>query len=521
MKCTTFLISLFIAAFSNIALASINNCEKINNYLEAKGKHYNEGNGYNKFTELVNSCVMNSYGIVTKLDLNTYCLEEKDVNKILEFTKVETLILNSNNGYHSIGIEGLRSCGESDFFPSGLSKLQNLKSLDLFGIGTYKKGDIASLPKSLKKLSLSHRNVPQFVINEIGKSSNIEDLTIVDTNDTKINKLDLSPLANIKKLTVTHNDGSSVHKSDYLDVSIFKKLSKVSSLTLKYYVISQDGFDKLMKYVPNLKELVLQDCAFDENVDLSSIKKQTKLTTLEFDGVYGYCDDDYTVFGTRCPATTIPKAVYSLTNLKRLNLKHQYNPHAELIGNLKNLEYLELEDNGLGEVPSGVYKLKNLKYLGLSNNHLKKISSQIENLKNLETLDIRLNDFLTSVPSYVCKIKNLENDNDEVKKICSGKKTTTTKSKTTTKTTTKTKTSTKKTTKSTKKTTKKTTTSTKKSKTTSKKTSTKVATSTVEGKCGKGYGACKSGYCCSQWGYCGSSSAYCGTGCQSDFGKCN
>jgi len=426
MKCTTFLISLFIAAFSNIALASINNCEKINNYLEAKGKHYNEGNGYNKFTELVNSCVMNSYGIVTKLDLNTYCLEEKDVNKILEFTKVETLILNSNNGYHSIGIEGLRSCGESDFFPSGISKLTNLKSLDLFGISVYKKGDIASLPKSVNKLSLSYKQIPQFVINEIGKLYKIEDLTLIESPENQLNKLDLSPLSNIRKITFTRDDHSSVHKKDYLDPSMFKKLSNVYSLAIELYVFNQKNFDTFIKYIPNVKELRLKSCGFDENVNIDSIKNLTKLETLKIYGVHRYCTEDYTVFDDQpCPLGKVSKSVYSMKSLKTLNLYNQNNPYVDLVGNLENLEYLNLGDTELTYIPKGVFSLKNLKYLNLSYNKLEQIPDQIENLKKLRTLNVYMNYDLRSIPVSVCKINyfNYSHTNSTLYKICHGETT--------------------------------------------------------------------------------------------------
>jgi Leucine-rich repeat (LRR) protein len=43
----------------------------------------------------------------------------------------------------------------------------------------------------------------------------------------------------------------------------------------------------------------------------------------------------------------------------------------------------------------------------------------------------------------------------------------------------------------------------------------------IEGRCGEGYGKCPSGQCCSKYGWCGTSSVYCDSGCQSEFGKCN
>ncbi|OUM59505.1 carbohydrate-binding module family 18 protein [Piromyces sp. E2] len=492
MKSTLFFKSLFITTLSRLALAAKDDCTKIENYLEAKGYYETEPYLFD-----LNFCRNNSQGKVTSIEMYTYCLSEKDVNRIIGFTTIRNLSFNSNNGYHSSGSDHLRSCGNSKYFPSGISKLTNLRYLDLFGINTYKKGDISKIPKSVKILSLSYENVPQFVINEIGKLSNIEEITLIDSNKTKLNKLNLAPLANMKKITITRNDHSGMYKKYYLDSSMFKSFSKVSSLTIEYYVFNQKNFNTLMKYVPNLKELNFKSCGFDKNVNIKALKNLTKLESLEFDGTFDYCSDEYVVFDDYyCPLSNVPKFVYSMTNLKKLNVNRQNNPHVHLIGNLKNLEYLELGNTNLKTLPSGITSLKNLKYHGLQFNELKELPNSISNLKKLETLNVKFNEELSSVPRSVCNIKNFiyDNGNKKIKKICSSQSTT-----------------------STNKTTKKTTTTSSKVAT---KTTTKVPVSTVEGRCGKEYGACKEGYCCSQWGYCGKSTSYCGTGCQSTFGQC-
>jgi len=532
MKCSLLFNSLFIAALSGLALAAKDDCDKIDKYFISIAKQHGEKDSYNKYTTLLNYCGINNKGAITDLDVCTYCLTEAEANKVIGYSSIQSLILNGSSGMQDNGYEGLKSCGDKTIFPGGISKLSKLQSLDLFGISTFKKGNIASLPKSVKKLSLSSKSVPQFVINEVGKLSNIQDLTLIDTSETKLNKLDLSPLANIKKLTFVHRDASDSTKKYNLDASMLKKLNKVTSLTIEHYVLNQKGFDALMKYVPNLTELTFRSCGFEQNVNINSLKNLTKLTSLEFDDTYFYCLDDYIEFDTEhiCRLSSIPKFIYSMTNLKKLNLYGQNNPHVNLIGNLKNLEYLDLSGTGLKEIPSGVYTLKNLKYLSLRSNHIKKVPNNISNLKKLQTLDLSVNEELTSVPKSVCTLETFDYSSDNVEKICSAKPTTT-KAKTTKAKTTKAKTTKAKTTKKTaKKTTKKATTNkvTKKStkKATTKKVNntkskTKVATSTVDGKCGKGYGACKSGYCCSQYGYCGKTKAYCGTGCQAGFGICN
>ena len=99
MKCTLLFNSLFIAALSSNALAAKNDCDKIYSYLDSKGVYYDEGNGANKYSDLINSCEVNGKGNVTKLDTYTYCLSENDVNKIIGYSTIEELVLDSNTNY--------------------------------------------------------------------------------------------------------------------------------------------------------------------------------------------------------------------------------------------------------------------------------------------------------------------------------------------------------------------------------------------------------------------------------------
>ncbi len=83
--------------------------------------------------------------------------------------------------------------------------------------------------------------------------------------------------------------------------------------------------------------------------------------------------------------THLPHHIGNLTELQKLDLT--FNKIEELppeIGNLKNLEELYLGDNDLSVLPPEIGNLENLQKLNLIENSLITLSSQIGNLKNLQ-----------------------------------------------------------------------------------------------------------------------------------------
>ena len=77
---------------------------------------------------------------------------------------------------------------------------------------------------------------------------------------------------------------------------------------------------------------------------------------------------------SRYGLTEIPEAIFSLTNLRTLNLY----------------------DNQITEIPKAIANLSNLKTLNLYNNKINHISEEITSLSELETLDLRKN--LLAIP---------------------------------------------------------------------------------------------------------------------------
>jgi len=404
------------------------------------------------YTKNLRRCIVNTNGQVTDLSFYSYCLTETDINKVISYSTLQKLTFDQDNSYHSSNMENIRSCGITKVLPNGLSKLTNLETLSLFGYENFEENDISKVPKNIKELTFGDIALPQSIINNLKSLSKLEKLILLDTN---LDGLDLSPLKSLKKLNklyLSHNDNSNTHNRKYFDASILKNFSYMKSLTLEEYTFNQQTIDEIAKY-SNLETLIFQRCGFDENVSIDSLKNLKNLQDLEFLYKFEFCRDDLTIFdGDYCPLKEIPNSIFSLTNLKKLVLKDYNVPTISSIGNLKNIEYLDL-----------------------TNGNIKSIPNTIGNLKKLKTLILDKNRELSSLPSTICNLKlDILSYNEtgitELPK-CPTTTTTTTKKTTTKKTTTK-KTTTKKTTTkktTTKKTTKKTTTK----KTTTKKTSTR------------------------------------------------
>jgi len=104
----------------------------------------------------------------------------------------------------------------------------------------------------------------------------------------------------------------------------------------------------------------------------------------------------------------LPPEIGQLQNLQTLNVGGNFDlilpPE---IGQLQNLRYLYLHGTSLKSVPSVVSQLENLQELHLKRNYLVSLSPEIGQLKNLQSLDLRDND-LTELSSEIGQLHNLQ-----------------------------------------------------------------------------------------------------------------
>jgi LysM repeat protein len=80
----------------------------------------------------------------------------------------------------------------------------------------------------------------------------------------------------------------------------------------------------------------------------------------------------------------------------------------ESIGQLTDLQFLDLEANGLATLPESIGRLTNLQFLNLDANQLTTLPESIGHLTNLQTLNLFLNQ-LTTLPESIGQLGRLQN----------------------------------------------------------------------------------------------------------------
>jgi hypothetical protein len=190
----------------------------------------------------------------------------------------------------------------------------------------------------------------------------------------------------------------------------FRTPDKVRHLVLK-------KFDPEMKHLParlgtliNLEKLEMSCLEKLEDLPVE-IGKLRKLEELIIDN------------GNGCQMNiSVPRSIGQLENLKVLTLYGALDPREigseqplrpsqikklpQTLGNLRNLEELELGRNGLRVVPAEIASLHKLKRLGLDYNNIRELPSSIGNLKNLRELSLRSNGGVR-LPQSLAALKNL------------------------------------------------------------------------------------------------------------------
>jgi len=386
-------------------------CNEIVTYLKDKGYGVD-----------FNNCEMDENGKVIDLDFYSFCLTEEDVNKLISYKTLKSITINTPFHSRNSPVKKLHSCEELSDFPSGISELENLENLTLYGLSNFKENDLLKIPKSVKSLNFANYDVPQFFIDELSSLTNLESLLFrfVSFNDT-LNFEPLKALTKVKTLTMD-NSRFMVHDDTDIVENFINKFLKLKELFIKDYALSQNTIKEIAS-LTKLESLDLEYCSYAKVDNIDDFKKLKRLTTLN---ILSY---------TKKPLKDISKYIYTLTKLKKLTISYQdgtYFPSSKTynIGNLDKLEYLDLslndfdfdlkylgyldqlkhldlKDNRINSIPKTLGYLDKLEYLDVSNNNITIIPNSIGDLEVLKYLDISRNNIKT-LPKTFGGLEQLE-----------------------------------------------------------------------------------------------------------------
>jgi Leucine-rich repeat (LRR) protein len=105
----------------------------------------------------------------------------------------------------------------------------------------------------------------------------------------------------------------------------------------------------------------------------------------------------------------LDEAINNKEKVKNLEL-YDYEGSFEklaLIGQMKNLQFLSIDESYLDSLPDGIFQLPNLRTLSLINNKFRELPAGIGNLKTLEYLVMYDNE-IESIPDWIGELRNLE-----------------------------------------------------------------------------------------------------------------
>jgi len=154
----------------------------------------------------------------------------------------------------------------------------------------------------------------------------------------------------------------------------------VKRLKLRYFI----PITPEIKNLSNLEEMYLYELEFDKF--MSFPEPICQLKNLRILHIFGLL-------------SSLPDSIGNLTNLEKLNVEHnKLTSLPDSIGNLINLKKLLLSNNTLTGLPDSICDLKNLIVLGLEMNWLASLPNNFGNLTNLTELYLGSNE-LASLPN--------------------------------------------------------------------------------------------------------------------------
>jgi len=261
-----------------------------------------------------------------------------------------------------------------EIFPNVIGKFKNLRRLyiqNMLNISGLVRG--VQVPDNFFNLRLNHLIISSDLIN--GSKHGYEGLPYISTLEKQDSYIDLTPLAMAKQAFESGQKSAVYYLLFHAEPAYRKQvLAKFYDATTKSMNLS----DMYIKFLP--KELL----EFD--IQILNLK----------DSKFGY---NFSLVGSA-------------------------DEGLEIIGQLKNLEELYLDKNGLNQIPIAIFNCTNLRKLSMADNRIDLLQPEIKNLQQLEYLNLNSHSWdPINFPNEIkelkqlktLKINSLSHKTDEVK----------------------------------------------------------------------------------------------------------
>ncbi|KAK8319353.1 hypothetical protein V6Z11_A13G235700 [Gossypium hirsutum] len=314
---------------------------------------------------------------------------------------------------------------------SSLAALPHLKSLNIENNHLIESTYIQDLNvlSNLKKLNMSYDGMNDFIPSEEQDMSynilygvwirnerelklmNLEELNLKGNVFNSSILSSLGSLSNLKSLSLSHiyaMEGLSTLSLASFNISGTIIIRRWQNLTsLEELILTDSSFTSNIVQdigtLTALKNLVIDTCVVDDNLDLHGFCELRQLQTLaimysDWNASLPHCFSELTLLNfLHLFSNKFFGDIYMFKNLASLEyLSLSFNKFSRDIFGLKNLtslKYLDLSSNNFSEDISGLKNLISLEYLNFSSNNFSGDISGLKNLTSLEYLDLSNNNF--------------------------------------------------------------------------------------------------------------------------------
>ncbi|XP_043940465.1 volume-regulated anion channel subunit LRRC8D-like [Protopterus annectens] len=273
--------------------------------------------------------------------------------------------------------------------PKAVFDMSDLEVLSLEFMPDVKFPDMVSQMVSMKELHLlySPAKVDQNALSLFKKQ-----LLVLHVKFTKVREIPLW-IYTLKTLRELHLSGSLNSENKMIPLESFKELRNLKILVIKSNIFKIPS--SINDVALQLTKMIIENDG-TKLVFTNSLKNMVNLSELQLEN---------------CKLEQIPKVIFSMTSLQKLDLKSNAIWSVKDISNfiyLKRLTCLRLWHNNIPSVPNTISNIKILEQLFLSNNKLTDLPSGIFMLKKLIILDVS-NNLIKILPEEIGQLEALQN----------------------------------------------------------------------------------------------------------------